>query len=55
MPELIQDKHIISNLAKELLFATSVGSKKVRLLGISISNLEGEDAQKNYVQLSLEL
>ncbi len=55
MPDLIQDVHIIFNLAKELLLATSVGRKKVRLLGISISNLQGEDAEKNYVQLSLEL
>jgi DNA polymerase-4 len=53
--DLIQDKHVILNLAKELLLATGIGRRKVRLLGISISNLEGEDAEKNYVQLSLEL
>lgn len=51
---LLQDKHIILNLAKELLLATEVGNRKVRLLGISISNLEGENVQTNYVQLSLD-
>lgn len=55
MTDLIQDVHIILNLARELLLATSVGRRKVRLLGISISNLEGEAAKENYVQLSLEL
>lgn len=54
MPDLIQDKHVILNLARELLLTTGIGSRKVRLLGISISNLEGEGAEKNYVQLSLE-
>lgn len=51
---LLQDEHIIVNLAKELLLATEVGSRKVRLLGISISNLQGENVKTNHVQLSLE-
>jgi len=52
---LIQDIDAILSLAKKLLLTTNVGNKEVRLLGISISNLAGEEPDVNYVQLSLEL
>jgi len=52
---LIQDINVILSLAKKLLLTTNVGNKEVRLLGISISNLAGEEPDVNYVQLSLEL
>lgn len=42
----------ISGLAKELLATTDVGCKKVRLLGLALSNLDGEEP-KEYVQLTL--
>ncbi len=51
---LIQETDTISNLAKNLLLATDANSKEVRLLGISISNLEGENTNINNGQLSLE-
>lgn len=51
---LIQDTNVILSLVKKLLLTTDVGNKEVRLLGISISNLAGSDAEAKYVQLSLE-
>ena len=51
---LIQDTNVILSLVKKLLLTTDVGNKEVRLLGISISNLAGSDAEPKYVQLSLE-
>jgi len=51
---LIEEANVILSLVKKLLLTTDVGNKEVRLLGISISNLAGEDSEINYVQLSLE-
>ena len=48
----IGEFEVIAGLAKELLTTTDVGYKKVRLLGLSLSNLDGEDP-KEYVQLTL--
>ncbi|MBV8883871.1 MAG: DNA polymerase IV, partial [Chroococcidiopsidaceae cyanobacterium CP_BM_RX_35] len=51
---LLQEADAISTLAKSLLPATAASSKEVRLLGISISNLEGNNEGKDCFQLALE-
>ena len=50
----IQEEQTILSFARELLQTADVGGKKVRLLGISISNLAGEAAIA-HEQLALEL
>ena len=47
----ICEVEMICGLARELFSKIDVGSRKVRLLGISLSNLDG--VEKQYVQLSL--
>lgn len=48
----IGEVEAIPGLAKELLATTDAGYKKVRLLGLALSNLDVEDP-KEYVQLTL--
>ena len=47
----VDDLNDILNLAGELLATLEVEQKQVRLLGLAISNLTGEEAE--FVQLSL--
>ena len=47
----ICELEVIFGLARELFSTIDVGFRKVRLLGISLSNLDG--VEKQYVQLSL--
>lgn len=51
---LLQEASVISTLASNLLPATDASNKEVRLLGISISNLEGGSKDEDWFQLSLE-
>ncbi len=44
----------IMNLAIELLDMTEVDQRRVRLLGLSLSNMDSERAADDYVQLTLE-
>ena len=50
---LIQELDKITSLGQKLLLATNAYHKKVRLLGLSISNLSGGESELKYVQLSL--
>jgi DNA polymerase IV len=53
LPYSIIDTKTILTLAQELLSLTEVDHKPVRLLGLTISNLEQETSQEEYVQLCL--
>lgn len=63
LPEPIRDRSLILNLAEELLLSTEAGHKQVRLLGLTLSNLQGksqnhkaenkESNETEYIQLSL--
>lgn len=52
--DLLQDADVIYHLAKELLLLHLDSQRKVRLLGITVSNLLEPSQSLNYVQLCLE-
>ena len=53
-PEAICDIEVVMENVKRLLENTEAGKKKVRLLGISVSNfIEGQNANHGWVQLPL--
>lgn len=53
--ESVRDAEQLLDIATELLDATEAEKKKVRLLGISLSNLDSEQESDDYKQLTLEL
>lgn len=55
LPHLVDDFEAIYATAKKLLDATDLEEKRIRLLGISISNFKNEMNNKTFDQLSLEL
>ena len=56
VPLLNKGVEVILSVAEELLTLTDVDHQPVRLLGLSLSNLEGESLEvPEYVQLSLAL
>lgn len=54
MPEYLSDTDLIFQLSAELLKETEAGQRKVRLLGISVSNLNLNENKAPGIQLSLE-
>jgi DNA polymerase IV len=53
--ESICELKVINSLAQELLLTTEIEQRQVRLLGLTLSNLEEENTQKEYIQLTLKL
>lgn len=51
--ESVSDEETLANTAKELLDETEAGIRKVRLLGITVSNLDNSETEKDGVQLDL--
>ncbi|MBX9693240.1 MAG: DNA polymerase IV [Cyanobacteria bacterium] len=51
----IRDVETIMRLATDLLNSTDVGERKVRLLGLALSNLDRESSSEENVQLTLPL
>lgn len=55
LAESINDEEILLNVAVGLLETSDVDKKNVRLLGISLSNLDSEKEESEFKQLSIEL
>jgi DNA polymerase-4 len=55
LPEYIDNKEIILNNIKNLLDKTAAGNKKVRLLGIAISNFLRDNNKKKFKQMNLKI
>jgi DNA polymerase-4 len=53
--ESVKDAEQLLDIATELLDSTEADKKKVRLLGISLSNLDSESDSDYYKQLTIEL
>jgi DNA polymerase-4 len=53
--ESVKDAEQLLDIATELLDSTEADKKKVRLLGISLSNLDSESDSDDYKQLTIEL
>ncbi|HEY9640200.1 MAG TPA: DNA polymerase IV [Coleofasciculaceae cyanobacterium] len=54
LPDAIHELGLIMELAQELLIATEVEQKKVRLLGLAVSNLAVDRPHQPYLQLTLD-